>query len=96
MGRTPKLNDRGGRDHWGNIAPLLLYGGGLQPGQVIGQSTRDAGEPATDPYDIRHLVSTIMHALLDIGELRIAQGLPADITRTMTGWKPIPGLTGNN
>ena len=95
MGRTPKLNDRGGRDHWGNITPLLIYGGGLQSGQVIGQSTRDAGEPATERYDIRNLVATIMHALLDIGELRIAQGLPADLTRTMTGWKPISGLTKN-
>ena len=94
MGRTPKLNDRGGRDHWGNIAPLLLYGGGLNAGQVIGQSTADAGEPSTQPYDIRNLVATIMHTLLDVGELRIAQGLPANITGTMTGWQPIPGLIG--
>ena len=39
MGRTPRLNARGGRDHWGNLAPLLLAGGGLKMGQVIGQST---------------------------------------------------------
>ncbi|HLQ46157.1 MAG TPA: DUF1501 domain-containing protein, partial [Planctomycetaceae bacterium] len=29
MGRTPRINNRGGRDHWGNLAPLLLSGGGL-------------------------------------------------------------------
>ena len=46
MGRTPKVNAKGGRDHWGGLAPLLLYGGGLKMGQVIGQSTRDAGERA--------------------------------------------------
>src|SRR5262249_13797987 len=36
MGRTPKINKNGGRDHWGNLAPLLLAGGGLKMGQVVG------------------------------------------------------------
>ena len=48
MGRTPKLNKAGGRDHWGGLAPLLLAGGGLKMGQVIGQSDRHAGH---DPGD---------------------------------------------
>ena len=30
MGRTPRLNKGGGRDHWGNLGPLLLAGGGLE------------------------------------------------------------------
>ena len=45
MGRTPKINAKGGRDHWAGIAPLLLYGGGLKMGHVVGSSTRDGGEP---------------------------------------------------
>ena len=46
MGRTPRINKNGGRDHWGNLGPLLLAGGGLKMGQVIGQSTaRPAGRP---------------------------------------------------
>ena len=49
MGRTPRINKSGGRDHWGNLAPLLLSGGGLKMGQVIGQSSRNGGEPATEP-----------------------------------------------
>ena len=40
MGRTPKINKAGGRDHWGNLAPLLLAGGGLKMGQVVGRSSR--------------------------------------------------------
>ena len=35
MGRTPQINKAGGRDHWGNLAPLLLAGGGFQHGQPI-------------------------------------------------------------
>ena len=28
MGRTPKINAKGGRDHWGGLTPLMVYGGG--------------------------------------------------------------------
>ena len=92
MGRTPKVNKRGGRDHWGGLAPLLLAGGGLKMGQVIGQSTRDAGEPSSDPVSIENLMATVMHTLFDIGELRITQGVPVDVMRAVTSGEPIPGL----
>lgn len=92
MGRTPKVNNRGGRDHWGNLAPLLLAGGGLKMGQVIGQSTRDGGEPLSEPYQIKNLVATIMHTLLDIGELRVTPGVPNDVSRLITDTPPIAGL----
>ncbi len=91
MGRSPRINAKGGRDHWGNLAPLLLAGGGLPMGQVIGQSTRNGGEPATEPITNRHLVSTIMHSLFDIGQLRIQRGLPRELQQ-ITEWPPIPGL----
>lgn len=71
MGRTPKINARGGRDHWGRLAPLMIYGGGTRGGQVIGQSTRDGGEPATEPYQSRHLVSTVLHSVFDVTQLRL-------------------------
>ncbi len=92
MGRTPKINKRGGRDHWGNIAPLLLAGGGLDMGQVIGQSTRDVAEPLTEPIRIKHLIGTIMHTLFDVGEVRITPGVPSDLVRALESWEPIPGL----
>lgn len=92
MGRTPKVNNRAGRDHWGSLAPLMLYGGGLNRGQVIGQSTRDASIPATEPMTIKHLVATIFHTLFDVGQLRVQQGIPRDLERALEGWEPIPGL----
>jgi hypothetical protein len=92
MGRTPKINKNGGRDHWGNLAPLLLAGGGLRMGQVIGQSNRDAGQPQSDPVRIKNLVATVLHTLFDVGELRLVPGLPREVAQTMTGWEPIPGL----
>jgi hypothetical protein len=81
MGRTPKINKNGGRDHWGGLAPLLIYGGGLKMGQVIGESTRDAAEPNTTPVTSRHLMGTIAHTLFDLGRLRVARGLPDEIVK---------------
>lgn len=92
MGRTPRLNARGGRDHWGNLAPLLLYGGGLPKGQMIGQSTRDGGEPLSDRVTIKNLLGTIFHTLLNTSEVRIARGVPSDVNRLLTEAEPIAGL----
>jgi hypothetical protein len=92
IGRTPRINKAGGRDHWANLAPLLLAGGGLKMGQIIGQSTRDAGEPLTEPIRPKNLIATILHTLFDVGELRIIPGVPREIAQTMTGWEPIGGL----
>ncbi|MCA9175513.1 MAG: DUF1501 domain-containing protein [Planctomycetales bacterium] len=91
MGRTPRINARGGRDHWGGLTPLLLSGGGLSHGQVIGTSTSDAGQPQSPPIEIPNLVSTIMHTLVDVGRLRIAGGMPAEVIKAGSA-APIPGL----
>ncbi len=92
MGRTPTINKNGGRDHWGNLAPLLIYGGGLKMGRVIGQSSRDGGEPASDPVTMKDLIATIMHSLLDIGEVRLMPGVPQRVVEAMTRGEPIRGL----
>ena len=92
MGRTPKLNSRGGRDHWGNLSPLMLSGGGLNMGQVIGQSDRHAGGPQTEPIERKDLVTSIMHTLFDLGELRITRGVPNEVVQVATAGTPIPGL----
>lgn len=92
MGRTPKLNERGGRDHWGGLAPLLLAGGGLKMGQVIGKSNADAGVPASEPITIRNLIATIMHTTLDLEQLRLQPGMPKEVSQEITGWTPIRGL----
>lgn len=92
MGRTPVINKSGGRDHWGNLAPLLVYGGGLKMGQVIGQSSRDGGEPASQPVTMKDLVATIMHSLLDIGQVRLMPGVPQKVIEAMTKGEPIRGL----
>ncbi len=94
MGRTPRVNKNGGRDHWANLGPLLLYGGGLTMGRVVGSSTRDGGTPASDPVTLRNLLATIMHALFNIGEVRLLPGIRGDVTRVITEGEPIRQLVG--
>ncbi|MFO1001583.1 MAG: DUF1501 domain-containing protein [Planctomycetaceae bacterium] len=48
MGRTPKFNPSGGRDHWGNVFSFVLAGAGIPAGQVIGASDREGAYPARD------------------------------------------------
>jgi uncharacterized protein (DUF1501 family) len=92
FGRTPKINSKAGRDHWGNLCPLVFAGGGLQMGQVIGASDRNVSVPATDPISVSDVMATIMHTLFDIGTLRVVRGLPTNIVRAVEAGQPIPQL----
>jgi hypothetical protein len=92
MGRTPQLSKTGGRDHWGNLGPLVLAGGGLPMGQVIGRSTANGGEPATEPIHMRHLIGTIMHTLFDVAELRLRPDATGDVAKFVTESQPIKQL----
>lgn len=76
----------------GRAAPLLITGGGLRMGQVVGESDRDASEPATSPIRIANLISTIFHNLFDVGQLRLVPGLPREITQTVVAPEPIREL----
>lgn len=92
MGRSPKINGKGGRDHWAGSAPLLLYGGGLNMGQVVGSSTKDGGEPASDRVTIPNLYATIMETILDVGAVRATTGIPEEVSRVIHGASPIRQL----
>ncbi len=46
FGRTPRINNGAGRDHWPQVSCALLAGGGMRTGQVIGATNR-LGEYAT-------------------------------------------------
>ena len=91
MGRTPKINTRGGRDHWSRLAPLLLHGGGIAAGRIIGQSTRDGAEPATENLTPRHLISTILRTVFDLDQLRVTAGVPQGVLQ-LSQADPIPDL----
>jgi hypothetical protein len=94
MGRTPKLSELAGRNHWGNLGPLVLAGGGLPMGQVIGRSTANGGEPADNPVHMRNLIGTIMHTLFDVAALRLRPDATGAVAKVITESAPIRGLNG--
>lgn len=63
FGRTPKVNNNAGRDHWPQVSCALLAGGGMQTGQIIG-STNRLGEHAVDrPVQVQEVITTLYHNL---------------------------------
>ena len=92
MGRTPRINKNGGRDHYGELTPLLLYGGGLSMGRVVGRSDASASLPATEAYNPTHLLATIMNTLFNIGELRLNASVPRDVANVVQSGEPIGPL----
>ena len=63
FGRTPKVNDNAGRDHWPGVFSCMLAGGGIRGGQVIGSSDKDGAYPDDRPVQVADLHATICYAL---------------------------------
>jgi arylsulfatase A-like enzyme len=63
FGRTPKINNNGGRDHWGRVYSTMLAGGGVRGGRVYGKSDKVGGSPVDNPVHVSDFVATIYHAL---------------------------------
>jgi len=59
FGRTPKLTQFDGRNHWPNVMSICLAGGGFRHGQVIGSSERDGGVPKDRPVTPAEIAATI-------------------------------------
>jgi uncharacterized protein (DUF1501 family) len=68
FGRTPRVNNSGGRDHWPWVYSVALAGGGAGAGVVYGASDGIAAYPTAHPHDPRDLAATVYHLL----------GVPAD------------------
>jgi hypothetical protein len=63
FGRTPRINKQAGRDHWPEVSPALLAGGGLKGGQVIGATDRQGGRVVSRPVRYQDVFATLYRAL---------------------------------
>ena len=63
FGRTPRVNNNAGRDHWGAVYSTVLAGGGIRGGQAYGSSDKIGGQPVDNPVHVRDLFATMYHAL---------------------------------
>ncbi len=63
FGRTPKINDRGGRDHWSNAMSVMFAGGNTRGGQVIGATDRQGYAAVERVLSPENFVATIYRKL---------------------------------
>ena len=59
FGRTPKINARGGRDHWPHAMSVLLAGAGVPRGQVVGATDRDGAYASENLYSPEDFAATL-------------------------------------
>ena len=63
FGRTPKINARGGRDHYPRVFNAAIAGCSVKGGQVIGASTKDGSAVDHDPVTVHDLFTSICKSL---------------------------------
>ena len=63
FGRTPKVNAKGGRDHWPKASMGIMAGGGMRVGQVIGATDKTASEVNDRPIHYQDVIATLYHNL---------------------------------
>jgi hypothetical protein len=83
FGRTPKINNRAGRDHWARSMAVILAGGGFKRGFAYGSTDAQGMAPATDPCTPDDVAATICHQLgIDPHqELQTPTGRPVELFR---------------
>ena len=63
FGRSPKVNNMAGRDHWGHVASLMWAGGGVKGGRVIGASDDQGAYVSDRPIRPSDVAATIYQAV---------------------------------
>ena len=63
FGRAPRIDQYAGRGHWPKAMHAVLSGGGIKPGQIVGSTTKNGGEPSDRALGPGDLLATIYHAM---------------------------------
>jgi uncharacterized protein (DUF1501 family) len=82
FGRTPRINEKGGRDHHPGASSLLLAGGGVKVGQAIGSTDADGAQVRDRPVTVPDVSRTVAHLL----------GIDCDKSRTSPAGRPITSV----
>jgi uncharacterized protein (DUF1501 family) len=80
FGRTPKINDKAGRDHYSRAWTSVLFGAGLKTGQVVGRTDASGALVEERPISVVDFMATICKAL----------GIDYTKEYTAPGGRPLP------
>ncbi|WP_390620248.1 DUF1501 domain-containing protein [Rubripirellula amarantea] len=79
FGRTPRINQNAGRDHFARAWSCVVGGGNLKGGLVVGETSSDGSAVETEPYSSEDLMSTVCKGL----------GISTDKTFTSKNGRPM-------
>jgi len=79
FGRTPRINQDTGRDHWATSWSVMLGGGGLKGGVAVGETDKDGTSVTSQAYLPGDIWATVAHSL----------GIPLDTVHTSKNGRPM-------
>jgi len=79
FGRTPRINQDAGRDHWATSWSVMIGGGGLRGGLAVGQTDKDGTSCESQAYLPGDIWATVAHAM----------GIPLDTVHTSKNGRPM-------
>lgn len=63
FGRTPKINQNAGRDHWPRCWSVVVGGGNIKGGVAYGSTSSDGTDIKDNPVDVLNVFATVYKAL---------------------------------
>ena len=82
FGRTPKINQTGGRDHYPKVFSIVMAGGGIKRGCVHGSTDAIGTEPNDNPLTVPDYAATIYSLLgIDWEKTLLAGSRPVKIIK---------------
>ena len=93
FGRTPRINQNAGRDHWPRSWSVVVGGGGMKNGQAIGATDKDGVDIVDKPIGVMDLVATLTKSMgMNLEQqYTTPRGRPIKI---VDGGKPVQELFG--
>jgi uncharacterized protein (DUF1501 family) len=79
FGRTPRINENAGRDHWARAWSVVVGGGGMKGGVAIGATNEDGTQVIGEPYTSQDVMASVCRAL----------GISLETTFTSTSGRPM-------
>ncbi|MDB5387898.1 MAG: hypothetical protein JWM11_3544 [Planctomycetaceae bacterium] len=91
FGRSPRINQMAGRDHWPQAFSMVMAGAGIKPGRVIGATDAQAAFVTDRPVTPPDMAATILQTLgIDPGiTVQTPVGRPVQLA---SGGRPVTEL----